>query len=258
MKIVLDAGHGGFDNGATYKGRKEKDDNLELTLAVGKRLEADGYDVIYTRTTDVYDSPFEKAQIANEQRGDWFLSIHRNDSIDDNEYNGIQTLIYQKGSEAEQLASKLNENLSGTGFYDIGIEERPGLVVLRRTKMPAVLLEAGFLNSDQDNEIFDQRFEQIADAIADAVREIVPVKEKGPDPKLDMQEGRYAVQTGLFCYGNNAKYQAQQLRADGYEPRIARKGRYYQVFVEGNSLERAQELERQLKEDHYDTLLVFQ
>lgn len=58
-KIVLDAGHGGTDPGAIYKERKEKDDNLELTLAVGKILEDNGIDVVYTRTTDIYQTPFE-------------------------------------------------------------------------------------------------------------------------------------------------------------------------------------------------------
>ena len=51
-----------------YKERKEKDDNLQLTLAVGKILEDNGIDVVYTRTTDVYQTPFEKAKIANEAR----------------------------------------------------------------------------------------------------------------------------------------------------------------------------------------------
>ena len=68
-KIVLDAGHGGTDPGAIYKERKEKDDNLELTLAVGKILEDNGIDVVYTRTTDIYQTPFEKAKIANEAGG---------------------------------------------------------------------------------------------------------------------------------------------------------------------------------------------
>ena len=49
--IMLDAGHGGRDPGAVYKVRKEKDDTLRLTLAVGEILEAHGLDVQYTRTT---------------------------------------------------------------------------------------------------------------------------------------------------------------------------------------------------------------
>ena len=63
--VVLDAGHGGSDFGATYLGRMEKDDNLRLTLAVGRILENAGVNVIYTRTGDVYESPAEKAAKAN-------------------------------------------------------------------------------------------------------------------------------------------------------------------------------------------------
>ena len=66
VRIAIDAGHGGYDNGATYQGRREKDDNLDIALAVGEILEQNGVEVVYTRVTDVYDSPVRKAQIANE------------------------------------------------------------------------------------------------------------------------------------------------------------------------------------------------
>ena len=62
-KIMIDAGHGGYDNGASYEGRLEKNDNLNLALALGDELERRGYEVEYTRTTDRYDSPARKAQI---------------------------------------------------------------------------------------------------------------------------------------------------------------------------------------------------
>ena len=65
-KIVLDAGHGGGDPGAVYQGRQEKDDTLTLTMAVGEILERNGIDVVYTRTEDIYQTPFEKAKLANE------------------------------------------------------------------------------------------------------------------------------------------------------------------------------------------------
>ena len=52
--VILDAGHGGYDNGAQYDGRKEKDDNLRLTLAVGQILEQNGVPVSYTRQSDIY------------------------------------------------------------------------------------------------------------------------------------------------------------------------------------------------------------
>lgn len=59
-KIAVDAGHGGSDYGATYNGRAEKDDNLKLALAVGDILEKNGIDVVYTRTTDEYETPLKK------------------------------------------------------------------------------------------------------------------------------------------------------------------------------------------------------
>lgn len=74
-KVIIDAGHGGADFGATYNGRKEKDDNLDLALAVGNILSQNGIDVVYTRTTDVYQTPFEKAALANEAGADFFISF---------------------------------------------------------------------------------------------------------------------------------------------------------------------------------------
>ena len=64
VSIMLDAGHGGRDPGAVYNGRQEKDDTLTLTLAIGELLQERGIDVLYTRTTDVYESPYQKAMEA--------------------------------------------------------------------------------------------------------------------------------------------------------------------------------------------------
>ena len=96
VKIILDAGHGGFDNGASYMGRAEKDDALRLALAVGEKLEQDGYDVCFTRTTDVYQSPYEKAELANQSQGQYLISFHRNSGVEDNLYRGVQSLIYEE------------------------------------------------------------------------------------------------------------------------------------------------------------------
>ena len=71
--VMLDAGHGGWDPGATYYGRQEKNDNLNLALAVGNILEQKGIPVIYTRTSDVYQTPFEKAEMANRSDADFFV-----------------------------------------------------------------------------------------------------------------------------------------------------------------------------------------
>ena len=89
----LQPAHGGADPGAVFEGRQEKDDTLRLALAVGKILEENGQNVIYTRTTDVYQTPFQKATIGNEARADFFVSIHRNSSPVAGQYSGVETPV---------------------------------------------------------------------------------------------------------------------------------------------------------------------
>lgn len=173
VKIVIDAGHGGYDAGATYNGRREKDDTLALALAVGEILEAQGYDVVYTRTDDVYDSPVQKARIGNESGADFFVSIHRNSSPTPNQYNGVQTLIYNNAGLKATMAENVNKELEQVGYRNINVVERPDLAVLRRTRMPAILVEAGFINSDVDNNLFDTKFSETAEAIARGIDETI-------------------------------------------------------------------------------------
>lgn len=167
--IALDAGHGGVNPGATYNGRQEKDDALALTLAAGNILEENGMDVYYTRTTDIYESPYQKAMEANAVGADYFVSIHRNSSPYPNQYTGIESLVYNRYGEAARLAENINIRLEEVGFVNHGVNERPNLVALNRTQMPAVLVEVGFINTDADNQLFDERFDEIAQAIADGI-----------------------------------------------------------------------------------------
>ncbi len=167
--VYLDAGHGGYDSGATDGNRKEKDDALELALAVGEILQDNGVNVGYTRVEDVYDSPLRKAQIANQAGADLFVSFHRNAAEYRNQYNGVQTLVYENTGLKKEMADAINQALSEVGFVNIGTEVRKNLAVLRRTQMPALLVEAGFIDSDIDNEIFDENFDDMARAIAYAI-----------------------------------------------------------------------------------------
>lgn len=173
-RIALDAGHGGSDPGAVYKGRQEKDDTLDLTLAVGDILKKNGIDVYYTRTTDEYETPFKKATDANNSGADLFVSIHRNSSENPNQYSGVETLVYSDTGLKAEVARNINNQLEDAGFKNLGVDERKNLVVLKRTKMPAVLVEVGFINNDKDNYLFDKEFDSIAQAIADGILESIP------------------------------------------------------------------------------------
>lgn len=185
--IIIDPGHGGFDPGAVYENRKEKDDNLRLALAVGQELQNAGYQIIYTRTDDRYDSPYDKAQIANSAGGDLFLSFHRNFAETPDLYRGVQALVYDKNPLALRVAKNVNEELESIGFKNLGIESRKELVVLRRTSMPAVLLEVSFINSVEDNRLFDEKFDAIANAIATGVERALPLTSSKETSASSMQ-----------------------------------------------------------------------
>lgn len=167
--VILDAGHGGADFGATYLGRMEKDDTLRLTLAIGDILQSAGVNVLYTRTEDVYETPAQKAAEGNASGADYFVSIHRNSSPYDNQYTGVESLVYNRYGAAARMAENINNQLELVGFVNHGVNERPNLAVLRRTNMPSVLVEVGFINTDRDNMLFDSRFQEIAQAIADGI-----------------------------------------------------------------------------------------
>lgn len=246
--IIIDAGHGGYDNGATYNGRREKDDTLKLALAVGEKLRQDGFPVVFTRTTDVYQRPIDKARMANESGGDYFVSIHRNSSPNPNTYSGVQTLVYNDSGIPAEMARNVNAELEKVGFNNLGVSVRPDLIVLRRTRMPAILIEAGFINTDADNRTFDENFNEMVNAIAKGIEDTVGTAQAGKG---------FGVQVGLYRRYENAEYALNQLLNEGYTAQIREWNDYYAVVVGSEStLEDARELERQLSRQGYDTLIV--
>lgn len=252
QKIIIDAGHGGANPGATYEGRRESDDALRLSMAIGEILRNDGFDVVYTRTDDTTQSVGEKAAIANASGADLFISIHRNAAARDNLYNGVQTLIYGPGGLREEVAGNIADELEEVGFQNLGIDIRPDLVVLNRTQMPAVLVEAGFIDSDKDNQIFDSRFQETAEAIAAGIEDAV-------DHPAGNHNQRYSVQVGLFRNKVYADNLLLRLKRQGY-PAILdtdpRNGLYRVRVGEYSMLDQAVDMEERLKNRGYTTFLT--
>lgn len=249
--IMLDAGHGGRDPGAVYNGRQEKDDSLALTLAVGELLQERGVDVLYTRTTDVYESPYQKAMEANAAGADFFISIHRNSSPEANTYSGVESLVYNKSGIKLEMAENINEQLEAVGFVNLGVKERPGLVVLRRTRMSAVLVEVGFINSDTDNMLFDNNFNDIALGIAEGILDTLQMNGDVPTP------GSYTVQAGAFRNGAYADRLQQELLEQDFPAVTSQNNGLYRVTVGTYpTLDEAAAVERRLKQAGYQTVIV--
>ena len=249
-RVIIDAGHGGEEPGAMFNGRREKDDALRLALAIGQILENNGVDVVYTRTTDVFDTPLEKAQIANRSGADYFVSIHRNAMPVPGTGSGATVLVYENAGVPAMLAENIQRNLVQTGFNDLGIQERPGLIVLRRTQMPAVLVEAGFIDNPEDNRFFDENFDAIAQAIADGILETIRQQE-------EQRPEYYRVQVGAFRTRMPADRLVNELQAKGLPAFVVYDDGLYKVRVGAFlNMDYAVRMERTLRNLGYPTVLV--
>ncbi|HOD93692.1 MAG TPA: N-acetylmuramoyl-L-alanine amidase [Clostridia bacterium] len=153
--VVIDAGHGGFDPGAVSGSVYESKINLSVAKKVEKILCDKGIKVFMTRNTDEYVGLYERAHIANKIQASLFISIHSNAFANSN-LKGIMTLVYpssdqSNNSSGKTLGMKIHKNLiSKTDAIDRGIIDRPNLVVLNSTKMPAALVECGFMTNPDE------------------------------------------------------------------------------------------------------------
>lgn len=261
--IILDAGHGGNDLGDVYGHRYEKDDNLRLTLAVGRRLQEYGYDVIYTRTTDVYLSQIDRVQIVSSSDADLILSIHRIIGEIIISQGGLGFYVDKLGGLAEMTGLNIAEELSPLGFENYSISVRIDYPLLRDTETPSLMIGIGYLNSDYDNFLFDQYLDEIADAVAIGVAKSLPLSGTSSASidngySIDNDSDKlYAVQVGLFCDYKNAVNVHNSLLEKGYPSHITISDPYYAVQVgDYNDLDFVAALEFWLALEGYNTLLL--
>jgi len=168
--IVIDAGHGGFDRGGVPGQRiSEKDKCLDVAQRLKRILQAEGYRIIMTRDSDVFIPLPTRVAIANSNRGANFVSIHFNCASRVGA-NGIETYYYS--SDSASLAASIHRNVvSGAPSENRGIRRR-GFYVLRRTSIPAVLVECGFLTNPTEGRLAlttDYR-QRLAEQIARGIR----------------------------------------------------------------------------------------
>ena len=200
--------------------------------------------------TEVLEAESLKARLANESGADYFISFHRNSSPESEQYNGVEVLVYDKKGIKYQMAQNIEGALGELGFQKLGVKERPGLVVLRRTKMPALLIETGFINSEKDNQLFDEKFEEIARSIADAI--LGTLDEETVDAPL-----YYRVQTGAFRNRENADRMLYQLTDQGFPAFILKENDLYKVQVGAYmQLGNAVNMEQRLRDSGYSTVIV--
>ena len=168
--VVIDAGHGGHDRGGIPGQRvSEKEMTLDVARRLRNVLAASGYRVVMTRDSDVFVPLGTRTSIANSYRNAIFVSVHFN-SATRRGASGIETYFYSRDSLS--LASAIHHYVAGGAPSENRGVRRRGYFVLRRTNMPAVLVECGFLTNPTEagyaqNASYRQK---LAEEIAAGVR----------------------------------------------------------------------------------------
>lgn len=188
--VFLDPGHGGSDSGASYYGVNEKTINMQVSNKIKSLLEARGYKVIMSRTSDVFiDHSTDRSKLANSSDADIFVSVHHNAMPNNSYVNGIETFYYQydpdypskinqqfhnspdRLKKSAELANAIHSALiKSTGAFDRGVR-RETFAVLRETAIPAVLLELGFMsNKTELNKLTTNSYQnKLAKAVVDGI-----------------------------------------------------------------------------------------
>ena len=194
--ICVDAGHGGTDPGAVANGVQEKDINLAIALKVAKLLEKDGAKVVLTRDGDYFVTLSGRVQIANSAGCDIFISIHAN--AGPSSASGFEAYHYYGSSRGNLLATYIDEEIAKEiPLKNRGVKEA-GFYVIKYTRMPAILIETGFVTNAYDVSIItDESYQwKYAYAILHGVQRYfgVPVH----DPVSTVTGIRFAQHEGYF------------------------------------------------------------
>ena len=169
--VVVDAGHGGKDNGAYRNfGGAEKNATLDVARRLSSKLRESDFKVVMTRSSDVFIPLEERVAIENAQKNSIFVSIHFNDSRR-RKIRGFETYYHSANSVA--LANRIQSKLMTIPRSANGGIHHANFRVLRLAKYPAVLVECGYLsNRFEGGEARDSDYrERLADKIAEAVVE---------------------------------------------------------------------------------------
>lgn len=172
MKICIDPGHSGpFEPGVCAAGYTEAALNMAIASQLSDLLNDAGYEVVLTRDGNIdHDSLVFRANIANASLADIFVSIHCN-GAGNTLAHGVETYCYPGSDEGFRLASLVQTELADLSYaHDRGVKEA-NFAVLRLTDMPAILVECGFLTSEEDRNILidPEQQKRIAAAIVSGI-----------------------------------------------------------------------------------------
>ena len=182
IRIYIDQGHNPVNPnaGAEGSGYREQDIVYEIGVILSEILEENGYETRLSRNTPTEQignsnltSLQQRVNEANAWGADYFISLHTNASANP-AAGGSEALVYRSGGEAARLAGSILEQLElSTGLRNRGVIARPGLYVLRKTQMPAVLVELGFITNPAEAELMSGSPRLFAGGVANGIIDFI-------------------------------------------------------------------------------------
>ena len=175
--VVLDAGHGGVDPGKVgIDGQLEKEINLEVVNKLAEELRDAGAAVLLTREDDTKVGLEDRAEYANENNAEFFVSIHCNFCEEDAGVKGLECYYRDGSSEGEALAERIIQAVESEEQISCRGTRIGDFRVLNKTKMPAVLVEIGYLsNQSECRKLTEESYQkQLAKKLAEGILSTVP------------------------------------------------------------------------------------
>src|SRR5690625_4423655 len=226
VKIMIDPGHGGNDPGAVGKKSKEKDNVLKVAKKLKTLLEKYGHTVKMTRSTDVFISLSQRANMANSWGADYFISLHNNAAS--SSATGFETFVYNGGvsQKTKQFQNAIHGKIAAhIGIHDRG-KKRANFAVLRQTKMPAVLIEYAFISNVNDEKILINEVNKLAeltcDGVLDAIGGTIKAKPSKPNKQASIpkettnkSKKKYPLPNGVYsrrAHGNKSLNAVKQIQ----------------------------------------------
>jgi len=326
--VVIDPGHGGSDPGAVGSSSKEKEINLAVALKVGNLISANHKDVkvVYTRNTDRFVGLDDRANIANKNKADLFISIHTN-AVKNTAIRGAETFTmglartdenlqvamrenaailleddymqkyegfdpkstesyiifeFMQNKHMEQsisLASEIQKGFVSSKRSDRGVRQA-GFLVLRKTSMPSVLVELGFITNKEEERYMKSAEGQnnLAKAISNAFtsykREydrkqgrqvnvsttVNTVKESEPKvsnaPVSETSKGKIVYKVQILASNKKLAPKAKELKGYSSETYYTEKGLYKYTHGETTSLAEIKKIRQTVLKDFKDAFII--
>jgi N-acetylmuramoyl-L-alanine amidase len=162
----------------------------------------------------------------------------------------VTSLVFDLHGNKMDMIKSISSELEKVGYEDLGVLVTPEYIILGRTVIPSLLLQVGFIDNENDNMIFDTRFNEVAQAIADGILTTLGESNKAI-PAL------YRVQVGVFNQRENAEALLKSLHNQGYPAFLVEEDGSYKVQVGAYAeLENAAKMEAFLRSQGYSTYIT--